>query len=944
MIENGESSLNEAQSVAVHHKTGPAMVVAGAGTGKTRVIVERILKLIHDGVKPESILALTFTEKAAGEMLDRINQLRGGFTLDVTIATYNGFGDEILKGYAAEIGLSNFRLLGETGQLVFLREHLDEFTLDYFAPVSKPDSQLTLLASYVSKLKQQLVLPDRYLAYVDAMKSITEEEQLEKQKHEELATFYDAYIKLCRTNNVIDYDDQLFLTIELLRKRPNIKKELQDRFQFVLVDEFQDTNPMQSELLSMLAGSHQNIMVVGDDDQSIYGWRGATLSNILEFKNNYPTAKEITLIENYRSTQAILDSAYRLIQFNNPNRLEIMNNLNKQLRATTTGNGEQPHILHFTNLDNELTWVAEDIARRLKSGQSPNTIAVLARRNQGVQRVHEALELHNIAHAVAGLSNDLYRQVAVNQLIEVLKCINEPEDNIALFHCLSGPLFTIDVKDLAEFSGISRREHKNLFDVITDSDHEAAKLAIVQLEGWRSQTHELSVGDLAYQIITESGWKQSLYERAEVDFEIALQVQAISQYFKTLKEFERIADIASLQNYIANLPALRTAGSELRDASLEISDTLVNVLSIHRAKGLEWETVYIVDCTEGSFPMRSFGSSLTIPDELMVTSIADEHMAEERRLMYVAATRARKELILSFSDTHSSNVKRRPSRFLSELVGHEPSGTAEIDESKQISMELFAPKVGSEQLNLPPHMRDGNNLVLSVSQIDCWLRCPQDFYYNFVLEMPQSDDPIRAYGTLIHNTIENIHKSLRKGIKPDLEELLEDARQKLPKSGYLTPKSRERSHTQALKTIKQLYDRFTSEAIPNDIEQTFRVKLVEAPLVIKGRIDAIYPHKDGVEIRDYKTGTSVSTPEKAKSRATASMQLTLYALAWKLMFDEMPALLSLDFVETGVLGSVKKQPKSLETLTTKLSQMVSDLESGNYPLGNDHTFCKHPIK
>lgn len=934
--------LNDGQQQAVNHTGGPMLVVAGAGTGKTRVIVERIIKLIEDGARPESILALTFTEKAAGEMLDRVNLARGGFTLDATIATYNGFGDELLKGYAAEIGLGNFRLLGETGQLVFLREHLDEFDLDYFAPVSRPDSQLKLLSDYVSKLKQQLVMPEDYKKFAAAMPSSTEEESLEKRKHQELAAFYETYLNLCRSSHVIDYDDQLFLTIDMLRRRPNIKRELQQKFKYILVDEFQDTNPMQSELLNMLAGDAQNIMVVGDDDQSIYGWRGATLANILSFKDKYPKTREVALIENYRSTQAILDSAYRLIQNNNPNRLEAMNNLDKRLRSNT-GEGTQPSVVHFSSFDSELSWITEDITARLKSGQEPSSIAILARRNQGVQRVHETLELYGIAHAVAGLSNDLYQQVAVNQLIEVLKAINEPSDSIALFHALGGPMFSISPKELAEFSGAARREHVTLAEIIDGSDDKEAKDALTLLDSWRERTQELSVGDLAYNVITESGWKQALYARAETDAEIALQVQALSQYFKTLKEFERVADVASLQNYLLNLPTLRSAGTELQDASLEISDTLINVLSIHRAKGLEWDTVYIVDCTEGSFPMRSFGGSLSIPNKLLTISEADDHMAEERRLMYVAATRARKELILSYADTHSSAAKRRPSRFLQELLGEEPSSTLIEDDKKQVSMELFAPHISEDRLSLPSHMLDSGKYVLSVSQIDCWLRCPQDFYYCYVLEMPQPDDPVRAYGTLMHDTIETIHKSLRAGQQPDLEKLRARAREALPKAGYISAKSRERSHAQALKTVERLFQRFTTEALPNEIEQAFRVELPDSKLIIKGRIDAIYPLSSGIEIRDYKTGTSVTTPEKAKSRATSSNQLTLYALAWQLMHDEMPALLSLDFVETGIIGSVKKQAKSLETLQAKLKAMVADLDAGRYEQGKDHSYCKHPV-
>jgi DNA helicase-2/ATP-dependent DNA helicase PcrA len=941
-MSGADESLNDAQRKAVEIIDGPVLVVAGAGTGKTRVIVERIMHLIEQGTAPESILALTFTEKAAGEMLDRVNAARDGVTLDATIATFNGFGNDLLNAYGREWGLGTLRLLGETGQLVFLREHLDELELEYFSPVSNPDGQLDMLTDYVSLLKQQLVQPEAYAKYADALPEDSPEAKLEKQKHQELAQFFATYLKLCRTNQVIDYDDQLYLTIELLKARPNILQQLRERYRFILVDEFQDTNPMQSELVDLLAGNKQNVMVVGDDDQSIYGWRGATLANILDFKERYPKAKDVTLIENYRSTQEILDSAYRLIQNNNPNRLEVMNKLDKRLVADK-GKGQPPAALHFSTLDAELAWVAEDIADRLQKKQDPSSIAVLARRTASVMKMHEVLELNDINHAVAGLSNDLYATHAVRQLIEGLKAIADPHDDLALFHTLIGPLFNADAGPLAIHSAAARKEHERLSKVLERDAEGELREAVQRVGLWRDHAHEQTVGELAYQIITDSGWKQVLYERAEHDSDIFTQVQALSKYFKTLKEFERVAGVASVQNYVVSLPALQSAGSGFEDASLDISDTLVNVLSVHRSKGLEWDTVYIIDCSEGSFPMKNFGGGLAVPEKLRASkSAADEHMAEERRLMYVAATRARKELILTHADQHGSGATRKASRFLDELLGSERGGLQ--DAAAQTSLELFAPKANSEAAPLPSGIAKGDNLQLSVSQIDCWLRCPQDFYYQYVLQMPLPPAPQLQYGTAIHGVIESIHRDKTEGREPaSLESFKDEVRKALPREGYASARSRERAHEQAMKTVEAVYERFMQAEQPFETEKPFAIELLDGKLKVIGRIDAVYQTDKGVEIRDFKTGTSVNTPEKAKSRATGSDQLTLYALAWQTLHDEMPALLTLDFVETGQLGSVRKQPKSLDTLTNKLHDMVVQLTDGQYPPGRDHSYCSHPL-
>lgn len=942
-VEAERVELNAAQAEAVAIKDGPVLVVAGAGTGKTRVTTERILRLIEQGVPPSQIVALTFTEKAAGEMLDRVGNASLGAALDTTIATFNGFGNDLLQAYGPEYGLGNLRLLGDTGQLVFLRSHLDDFELDYFAPISRPDGQLAMLADYVSRLKQQLVKPADYLAYAEKLPRSTAAEQLERQKHQELARFYETYLKLCRENQVIDYDDQLYLTLELLQARPNVLADLQARYRFLLVDEFQDTNPMQAALVDLLAGKSQNVMVVGDDDQSIYGWRGATLANILDFKTRYPAAREITLTENYRSTQQILDSAYRLIQHNNPNRLEVINQLDKRLHAQT-GPGMAPQTRRFLSFEAELNWLAEDIMRRIAAGQDPAGIAVLTRRNQGVQKVHEVLELHDVAHAVAGLSNDIYDQPAVRQLVEALKCVADPLDDLALFHTLSGPLFSLDVHLLANLSGAARREHLPLLDHLRVSEEESITIALITIDDWRARSSQQSVGSLAYDIITESGWKDALYHQAQTDINMEREVQAISKFFTTLKEFERIAAVASAQAYIVNLPTLQAAGSGFEDASLDISDSMVNVLSVHRAKGLEWDTVYIADCTEGSFPLRNFGSGLTVPPELQANpTAADEHMAEERRLMYVAATRARRELILSCADRHGSGAPRKPSRFLTELLGAEPAGQAQV-EADQTSLELFAPRLSTTAIELPGSMQQNDRLVLSVSQIDCWLRCPQEFYYQHVLAMPQPPAPHLTYGTLVHGIIERLHRARAENrALPTLEEIEAETLAKLPSSGYASARSRERAHAQARQTIHKVYERFISDPLPLETEQPFAAALRDVPLIIKGRIDAVYPLGQGIEIRDFKTGTAVSTPEKAKQRATGSNQLTLYALAWRQLRGDMPALLTLDFVETGQLGSVKKQAKSLDTLEHKLEDMVTNLRAGRFAPGSDHTHCHHPL-
>jgi DNA helicase-2/ATP-dependent DNA helicase PcrA len=263
--------LNQQQQEVVEHTTGPMLVVAGAGTGKTRVIVERIAKLISGSTPPKRILALTFTEKAAAEMLDRANDLTGGYLLDLPVMTFNAYGESLLRRYGADIGLSrNFLLMGDSAQIVFLQEHLDSLGLDYYAPVSRPDGQLGALRDFFSKLKQLVITPDEFKKFADKLPSSDEAEKLEKKKNQELASAYDIYIELCKKSGVIDYDDQIYMCLELFNRRPNVLKVVQESYDFVMVDEFQDTNLMQSKLVDMLVHVSKNLLVVGEAKKWIF--------------------------------------------------------------------------------------------------------------------------------------------------------------------------------------------------------------------------------------------------------------------------------------------------------------------------------------------------------------------------------------------------------------------------------------------------------------------------------------------------------------------------------------------------------------------------------------------------------------------------------------------------------------------------------------------------
>lgn len=932
---------NDQQKQAIALKNGPALIIAGAGTGKTSVIIERILHLIASGVPPEKILALTFTEKAASEMIERISLQSTQSLFSLPIYTFNGFGASLLDEFAVDIGLASpMRLLGETGQLVFMRDHLDDFNLDYFSPVSRPDSQLSNLRSYFSKLKQQLIWPKAYMSYVAAMPTDDQAQNLEKQKHTELAHAYKTYLDLCRREHVIDYDDQIFLTLELLQKRPNIQRTINERFSYIVVDEFQDTNPMQSALLDAIVNADQNIMAVGDDDQSIYGWRGATLDNILSFSERYTNVKNIVLQDNYRSSQAILDAAYSLIQHNNPHRLEHTTGLNKKL-ISHKAPGAKPTVRHFLHQQNELQWIADDIQQKIASGHNAGSIAVLARRNSDVALLHEILAYTNVPHVVIGTSTSVFDTLAVKQLVQLLTAVLNPQDNTAVYNAFSSAAFAIEPVTLAKAAHLAKTTNQDLYDVLQQTQDDELQKSLAMFATWVAQQHTATVGDIAYSIISESGWTDRLYTKAQTHDASATELQGLGLFFELLRDFTKTSSHPTLAMFIESLPLLKSSIADIKDDTERISLDLVNVMSIHKSKGLEWDTVYIFNCNEGSMPLSARNSSLSVPTELLQHTEADDHIAEERRLMYVALTRAAKEVVITYSDTKTGNRTTKPSRFISEigdkniLLAHDAS--APQSDLTMPSLQLVAP------ISLPEDILQGDLLVLSVSQVATWLQCPQEFYYLHVLKTPQKPDPSRGYGTLIHACIERMHTARLKNTPLSFEEIQAFYNESWPKAGYMSANHRDRALQQGSHTLRRIYDRFSSDQEPTPIktEFSFRVPIPNTNVILKGRIDAVYDTEAGTVIVDYKTGNGITSPEKAKQRATSSQQLTMYALAWQLMNNALPAQLQLDFVETGFVGSVSKKQQSITTITTKIVTMADMLASGSYPAG-DHTFCTHP--
>ncbi|HVE80815.1 MAG TPA: ATP-dependent DNA helicase [Candidatus Dormibacteraeota bacterium] len=948
-MESTLRSLNPEQRRAVEHLDGPLLVIAGAGTGKTEVITSRIAYLInHHHIPASQIIALTFTDKAAREMEERVDTLLPlGLNLP-QVQTFNSFGDQLLREYALDMGLPiSAKLMSKTQQLLLLIEHFDDLELEYFAPRGNPSDLFINLLGYFSTLRNELIQPEDYGKYAakSAESAAGEEEKLEADKHLELSNLYKKYTQIKKKKGLMDYDDQINLVIELMDKRPNISKEIRERYRYILVDEFQDTNYAQNYLLELVAGKKGNLMVVGDDDQSIYKFRGAAVSNILRFSETFQDVERIVLTRNYRSTQKILDASYRLIQHNNPDRLEFKYQINKVLAASETGT--EPTLLPQPDYHAETEAVAALLAKRIASGTKPADIAVLARKHKQLEALVPSLQRHKVPFSLLG-PQKLYKQPEVELVVHALRYLSDPHNSEALYHLLAREPFKLDIHQLAAAAGGAKRMNMPLRQYLqehhTGSKDFNASLTkfLAFFDALRDSAANRSVLEVAYSFLTESGYIRQLETRADQDPTIPARFKNLERFLQLLTDFSSIAHDASLQAFASQFDHFRDFTSEEAFQEADYALDEVRLLTIHQSKGLEFETVVLFDFNQTDFPGSSRTESLKIPDTLLAGEVlpaGNWHLQEERRLAYVAMTRAKKELVMTFSPNHGSKRLRRPSIFLQEALGDK----VEIPEAETATFTLdrFASVADNKKLVQSRLYDNKGRLRLTPYQIDDYLTCPYNFRYRVLLQVPQGPNPVLMYGNIIHQAINQYYVMKRQG-KIDEAVLLKMIEDLWVSQGFTTKQQEDKMIKQAQSTVKKfIVQGSKSDLMPVHSEHPFQFELPSHKLVVSGRFDAVFQYPDGqVEIRDYKTGQT-DDEAKAEDRAKKSIQLGIYALAWEKITGKAPDIVALEFVDTGTRGTTHKTAKQLMAIEEKIIAVSEGIRAGRFEPKGDHRYCEH---
>lgn len=652
--------LNPMQQEAVYHTEGPVLILAGAGSGKTRVLTHRIAYLIEEkGVNPWNIMAITFTNKAAQEMRERVDQIVGFGSESIWVSTFHSSCVRMLRRFIDRIGYeNNFTIYDTDDQKTVIKEVCKRLNID-----TKMFKERSLMAA-ISSAKDELISPEAFKRDAGQDWSL-----------QTVARVYEAYQKQLAMNNALDFDDLIAKTVELLEASPEVLDYYQQRFRYIMVDEYQDTNTAQFRFVSLLASKYRNLCVVGDDDQSIYKFRGANIGNILGYEKVFPDAKVIKLEQNYRSTQNILNAANEVIR----------HNLGRKEKTLWTDNevGELLHFRQFLTGYEEAEYIAGDISKKVREGTyAYRDCAILYRTNAQSRLFEEKFLLANIPYKIVGGVN-FYARKEIKDLLAYLKTIDNARDDVAVRRIINVPKRGIGattlnrVQDYAQEQGISFYDALKEADQIPTLGRSAAKIRpfVDFVQKFRSQLEYLSVTELLNKVIEETGYVEEL--KAEDTEESRARIENIDELISKVVSYEQDAEEPSLDGFLSEVALIADIDS------VEESDNRVLLMTLHSAKGLEFPNVYLAGMEDGIFP-----SYMTI------TEGDASELEEERRLCYVGITRAMKELTLTAAqqrmirgETQYSKV----SRFIREI----PRELVELGRETAPKKTVEMPQVGS---------------------------------------------------------------------------------------------------------------------------------------------------------------------------------------------------------------------------------------------------------
>ncbi len=941
--------LNDQQKQAVLHNAQELLIVAGAGTGKTTVITEKVVHAVQQGVPPEHILALTFTDKAAQEMEERIEaRLEPGFR-SMQVSTFHAFCQQLLQDYGLDIGISpNFRMMTQIDAWQLVKEHLHEFALDYYLPLGNPSRHIHALIDHFSRCKDQLISPEQYAEYAASLPKDMDEE--EKKRLNELARAYETYQQVLANEAALDFADQIYYCVTLLRKRPAIRAALQEQYKLIVVDEFQDVNHAQYEFISLLHGQHQ-LVVVGDDDQSIYAFRGASVANIMRFSDDFPQAAQVVLNQNYRSGQHILDVAYKSIQHNNPNRLEHKLGINKELKSCVDRTGEVVHLQGET-LHDEVRLVIDEIKKLSETNATftLDDVAILVRANAHAEPFMTAFSRAGIPYECLSASG-LYRQDIVLDIMAFIRAITDIYQSAPMYRLMKLDLCGFSENDVQKLLFGAKKKSITYYNVLKSAksfgvSEEGVKQADVLIawihEGLAKARKEKPTA-VIYGFLESSGYLQELTVQEVAGERKAIrEIAHLKQFFEVVEQFEQMHPGTHIQEFLAYYESLMEAGDQ--GSLYQPTDTpdSVNIITMHGSKGLEYPYVFMVNMVNDRVPSSRRRAPIELPAALAPDEgSGDAHIEEERRLFYVGCTRAKWRLYFVSSTDYGGKRKKKISPFLAEL-GYTDASPIVTEHNMGSDPLIFAPPSEDIVYQLPKKF--------SFSQVRSYQACPYQYKMGNILKIPTRGNARFSYGQSMHLTLQKFYEDMQEknGIS---QSSLFDTPPESPKTTGIQVMSE--SELLSLYEANFIHDWFESAeqkkeyfSLGKNSLQTFYADNKDSwriPLALEawfsvlvngntmhGRIDRIDQLEDGtLEIIDYKTGTP-----KKKLSPDDKLQLLLYQYAASTLpeFRQVGRVSKLSFyyLNDNTTVSFLGKDKELENMQEDITGVLQGIQDHNF--------------
>lgn len=979
LFEESYKRLNPSQKKAVDTIEGPVMVIAGPGTGKTQVLTLRIANIIRTtDIAPENILALTFTESGVYSMRKRLADIIGAPAYKVHIYTFHSFCNDVIKHYPEFFP----RILAshsatDIDQIKIIEEIISNNSFEKLKPFGDVFYYVRPLLSAIKDLKRENIsveqfekvlatkekyfstIPDLYYdsgRYKGQMKGKYADEEKQIAKNKELAFVYSAYQAALEEKKLFDFEDMIIEVIKSLEQNQDLLLMLQETYQYVLADEHQDANNAQNKLLELLSSFHENpnIFIVGDEKQAIFRFQGASLENFLYFKKLYPEATVITLEENYRSIQRILDGSHSLILNNQTPDPE----LRRKLVARTQEKDATIKLFGFSRPEFEMFFVVQDIKKKIEAGIDPNEIVVLYRNNSDVDPLVKTLEKVGITFAVHSDQNIL-ADYDIRKIILILTAIENLGDDQKLSELLYINFFGLNGLDIYKIANYSYKNKKPLFDCIRSlEDLDTAQVEEKQkfidiyhkLTLWKDLSKNIPVTEYIETIIRESGYIQyilSLSNSAEKLGHIDALFAELNRALENHRNY-------TPADFLRHIEVLELYKVSIKARQLK-HNKAINLMTAHRSKGLEFKFVYIIGVTDGHWGNKRNRSHFKLPiGSLEEESTSFDPLEDERRLFYVAMTRAKSEVLITYARTREDGKECMPSQFISEidptLIEQVAVDAAEAEFIKNAA-DKFAPKIGGgidvkDREYLRGLFLDHG---LAVTAINNFLKCPWSYFFRNLIRLPSTQEKSQLYGIAVHATLKDFFDKYR--IEEDLSKemflhLFEHHLSKMPLSSIDFKESLEKGKealagyydTYKGSWNRNVFTEFSIAGVSVEVDLGGGEKIV---IPIRGNLDKVEIVADGkVKVVDYKTRRPMSRNDIEGKTKTSTGDYKRQLLFYRYLLDkhddgkyEMVAG-EIDFIEPTEKGQYKKEMfeivpeemQQLDELVKEVSRKIYNFE------------------